>query len=437
MTSTQPANRVWRLAAALVAIVALGFTGFTAVQLYRAEQLAEATTEPELERAVALAGANSDAWARLGALREKRGESSGAAQALLRAVELNRYDAAAWVDLGLHWETEGDNKKAEQCLQEAVRVNGGFYPRWVLANFYLRQGGGEPFWTAMRQAISRSKADLTGAFELYWRAFDDPNEILQKGIPDAPEISRRYFRFLLESNRTAVAAGPWNRIAGSLQPADLPWATQYLDQLLSAPSVTEAVQVWNHLCEAGLLREQPLDPARGRVLTNGRFELPSSGLAFDWRLARAEGVTSDRQASGGAPALCIHLSGAHPEATDLLSQLAPVEERQTYQLRYHYATAGLPDDTGLYWTVEEIPGGAKLMSGASLAAADEGAREGEATVHTGPRTSLIRLVLAYRRSPGTIRTAGSVCLSDVDLAPAGGMRPALQSPGKRSRKVQP
>jgi tetratricopeptide (TPR) repeat protein len=431
------ANRVWKVAAALVVIAALGLAVFTTVGIYRAEQLAEATTEPELEKAVGLAPANSDAWARLGALREKRGETSGAAKALLQAVELNRYDAAAWVDLGLHWETEGDNTKAKQCLREAVRVNGGFYPRWVLANFYLRQGGGEPFWAVMRQAISRNQADLTGAFELYWRAFDDPNEILQKGIPETPEINRRYFRFLLESNRTAAAAGPWNRIAGRLQPADLPWATRYLDQLVATQSVPEAVQVWNHLCEARLLREQPLDPARGRVLTNGRFELPSSGLAFDWRLARAEGVTADRQASGGASMLCIHLSGAHPEATELLSQLAPVEENETYHLRYHYATAGLPDETGLYWTVEESPGGAKLMSGPSLAAADEGSKEGEATVRTGPRTRLIRLVLAYRRSPGTIRTAGSVCLSDVDLALAGGMPPGTEAPGNRSRKVQP
>ena len=390
--------------------------------MYRAERLTEAGTLESLEHAVRLTPTNSDAWSRLGELLERRGDSAGAAGALTRALELNRYDAGVWVNLALHWESEGDAKKAEQYLREAARVDGTFFPRWALANFYLRQEGPDQFWTAIRDAMSRNRADLPAAFELCWRAFDDVGEILEKAIPDLPEINRQYCQFLLETRRTAAVAGVWKRIAGQLQSADFPLARQYVNALLADRQVDDAVQVWNGLCQTGLVQFKPLDLARGPLLTNGNFLVPPSALAFDWRVAEAEGVIGGVENSAGRPSLRLRLSGTHPESIELLSQLAPAVERATYRVKYRYSTAGLPINTGLYWTIEDAAGGEKLLITPPLAAQEDW-KEDSTTFQTGPKTRLIRVIFAYRRSPGTTRVQGSVALTDVDLSPARRVRP--------------
>jgi tetratricopeptide (TPR) repeat protein len=416
--STMPSlPPVFRITLALAALAGLGMAAFQSAQIYVAEQLVESATEQNLRKAAALAPINSDAWARLGALLEKRGESDEAARALARAVALNHYDAAAWVDLGLHWEVSGDQKQAERCLLEAVRVDNTFYPRWVLANFYLREGDAQQFWTAMRAAISHSRADLKAVFELYWRAFDDPGEILEKGIPDTPEINRRYCSFLLQSGRTAAAAGVWKRLARRLEPADLPLGLAYANALLAGREPEGALHVWNELCSSRLIPYEPLDPAKGRVLTNGTFRIQPTGHLFDWKLTEAEGVSGDVETFSGRPVLAIRLSGAHPETVELLSQLAPVAGGRTYRLVYSYSTSGLPADTGLYWMADDAETGAHCMAARALLAAEDW-KEGSTVFHTNPRTRLIRIVFGYRRAPGTTRAPGSVSLANVNVFPA-------------------
>lgn len=427
------APRTVRLLAALCAVSLLAIAAVASARIFMAEELAGRATEDDLKKAVKLAPANSQAWAQLGALLEKRGDTEGAVRALERAVELSRYDPAAWVSLGVHWEIEGDPQRAERCLLEAARVDRTFFPRWALANFYLRQGGGERFWAAMRDAIASNRDDLTSAFELCWRAYGDAEQILQKAIPDKPETNRAYLRFLLSTGRAMAAAAVWNRIAGQLQPPDLQLAKQYMEALLVERVVDDAVNVWNRLCQAGLMRYAALDPARGLSLTNGNFRLALGDLPFDWRLGEVEGITAMMGNNPGSRSgLTIRFSGAHPETAELLSQLAPAAENETYQLRYRYSTSGLPADTGLYWMVEDGPKGGKLMEGQPLPAAEERWTAGSARFQTGPKTNLIRIAFAYRRSPGTTRAQGSVSLTDVEVSPVSRkLDPDRRGPGVR------
>ena len=411
-------SRGLRLGAALVALALLGLAALTSVRIFWAEQLAETGTEEGLRRALSLAPANASAWAQLGVQLERNGDSSAAAKALARALQLNRYDAAAWIGLGLHWEVEGDARQAEQCLLEATRVDRTFAPRWALANFYLRQGGGEPFWSAIRDGISSRRADLAAAFNLCWRASSDPAQILNRAIPDVPDINRRYAAFLMGSSRMPAMAGIWKRMAARPEIADRGLALAYLEGLLGAGQAADALAVWNRLAQAGLVPYPPLDPLQGRLLTNGKFLLAPSGRGFDWKPAEVRGVSSEAQTSNADPHLLIRLSGTHAESTELLAQLAPALEGRSYQLRFRYRTTGLPADTGLYWTVDDFTASGKLAAGEALVAGEEGWQPGKLTFRTGPRTRLIRLVFAYRRSPGTTRAQGSVSLSGVELSPA-------------------
>ncbi len=400
----------------MIALAALGLAAWTAIQTWRAEHLVGTLLREDLERAVLLTPSNSHAWARLGALREREGDATGARAALERALSVNRYSADAWVELGLHWELQGNLERAEECLREAVRVDRTFAPRWALANFYLRQQAGDRFWGAIRGAIAVNRSDPSAAFDLCWRVSQDSSLILNKAIPDDPEVYRRYYHYLAAAGRTDAIGPIWNRIEPVLTQEDIPTTLTYAESLLASGHVDFALRIWNRLCDAGLIRHLRLDPGSGRVLTNGQFRLQPSGLVFDWGLAQAVGVNSQIDVSSG-PALRIAFSGTHAQETELLWQRAPAQPLQSYRLSCRYSTSGLPPDTGLYWTVQDVATGKILPAGRPLPAAEDGWSEHQSSFPTGPKTRLIRLLLAYHRAPGTTRALGWVALRDVELTP--------------------
>ena len=406
-----------------VAVTAgFGLAGAAAVRMYLAERTLQTVARPDLERALRLAPGNSIAWARLGAVLEREGDPEGAARALREAVRLNSYNAPAWVDLGLHYELQGDLKQAEQCLAEAVRVDNGVATHWAAVNFFIRQSVDDRFWAAMRRLLTRSLVhpNLVPAFELCWRASGDPGEILRKAIPDDPEVLRKYFQYLLDTGRKPGLPAVWTRLAALLEARDLDPALRYADVLLEDRLTTAAVQAWNALTRRGLTPHEALEPARGSVVTNGRFRHRPSGRAFDWRTVPADGVSVDIESRGVDVGLWVRLSGAHPESTELFWQWMPVEPNRTYQLRFRYRTDGLPPDTGLYWTARDESGPlrSELLTSATLEARGSWTPS-QARLRTGAVARQARLIFAYRRSLGTTRGRGWVILSDVELLPEG------------------
>jgi len=407
------------VAAAVAVTVGLGLAAAASVRIFLAERRLGTVLKEDLERSVRLAPGNSEAWARLGALLEREGDAAGAARALDQAVRLNSYNAPAWVDLALHWELEGDAARAERCLLQAVRVDGGVSTHWALVNFYLRQGVDDRFWNVMRATLRGSRTELESAFDLCWRASNDPAEILQKGIPDTPEILRRYFRYVLDTGRKPALEAGWSRLSPHLVPADRELGLRYVDLLIEGRRIAEAMMVWNRLAERRLIpHDAALDPARGMLVSNGQFLFPPSGQAFDWRLISAEGVAADVQRRDKDGNLRIRLGGAHPETTELLSQWVPVMPEQDYRLSFSYRTETLPPDTGLYWVARDETGSAKTeLLATSPLAAQESWTGSRVAFRTRRETRLVRLVFAYRRSLGTTRSRGGVTLASVQLLP--------------------
>jgi tetratricopeptide (TPR) repeat protein len=409
---------------ATAATLGLALASTAAVRIFLAEWRMQTVAQADLERAVRLAPGNADAWARLGALRDREGDAAGAAQALAEAVRLNPFQAPAWIDLGLHWELEGDVSRAERCLLQAVRADRSWAVQWALVNFYLRQGRQDQFWSSLRDALQGGRTDLDAAFDLCWRASQEPAEILQKGIPDAPEILRSYFRYLLDRGRKPGPEQVWLRLAPHLNSADLDLGLRYTDQLLEERRVAEAVQVWNGLSERRLLPFPPLDLVRGRPLVNGQFRFPPSGRAFDWRLVASEGIVFDRQSLGLEGSLRIRFSGAHAEEAALLWQWVPVLPDASYRLGFRYRTDSLPPDSGLVWTAwdDTTAGQVELGASSPLEAAEHWS-EAQTIIRTRRQTQLIRLVFRYRRSEGTTRATGSVSLAGLRLTPLDEARP--------------
>jgi tetratricopeptide (TPR) repeat protein len=344
-------------------------------------------------------------------------QTDGSAKSLAeldRALALNPRYTAAWIARGLEAEAAGDRKKAEASLLQAAEVDRLYLPRWTLVNFYLRAGDLPQFWKWARRAAGMAY-DPAALFQLCWRASGDAREILQRAIPDTPALREAYLDFLMRTNRLE-AAGPvaveLSQRAGAPQ---LDLLLRYCDALLAGRRVNPAVQVWNALAARRIIPNNALDPTTGASLTNGDLAAAPLLRGFDWRPAHVEGAalsfnTDSREMS-------LSLSGRQPESCDFVEQYLPVLPNAKYHFRYRYRTRDLAAETGLVWSL--VDGRTVADLGAGAVRASDGWNEQTIEFYAGSGSDLLRVLLRYRRPPGSMRAEGSVVFTRFTLERAG------------------
>lgn len=374
-----------------------------------------------LERATRWLPANQTGWTKSAALQSRaEGDPAAAVEAWERAVELRGRDVQARVELGLALEGAGNHSGAEQVLLEAAEVDPGFLPRWTLANYYLRVGLTDEYWTWTSRAVEADPRRLPAAMDLSWRAFGDADLILERGVPDEPSVNRAYFKYLIDRDRLGPMRAIWPRLEPDLVPGDVPDAAVYLDRLLLSDQVASAVEVWNSICRKRYVPYRPLSLGEGPYLTNGDFSGRITGLGFDWKVPAAEGVTRvQTQTNSGENGLEIRLSGAQPEYTQLILQIIPIRPARRYVLIYEYATQQLPSETGIGWVVRDSRTEQVIAEPASLENAEDFWYETSFSFDAPEDVGLIHLELKYERIPGTTRQRGRFVMRRLRLEPMG------------------
>lgn len=376
-------DRKTLVAVALCGVVlAIGI--YHAITIWIAEDRIAVGTIESLTASTELVSYNELAWSRLGQIKtNQRTNDAEARSHFERALEINRFDWSSSVGLGLLLERGGDLEAARVSLERAVRSYHGPQPLWSLANFALRRGDDELFWTSIRRAIERSPKDLESAASLSWRAFDDPGEILANGIPDTPDVTREYINFLFNRYQPTAIAGAWQRLAPHLHEDDQQLVLVYLHQLIGAGDSDQAVAVWNDACRSKILPYQPFTPSRANLITNPNFDFEPSGRALDWRYPPENGGRWRHfGASENEYGLGLELSRNHPERAEFLVQVVPVESEADYQFRSRYHTVELSDPTGMFWLATDSAG-RPLGRSRSLNQSASGA-EVEFQFRTGP-----------------------------------------------------
>jgi hypothetical protein len=119
---------------------------------------------------------------------QRSGDPGDAAPGLARAVELAPLDYLPRLELAAVLQASGSDSEAESALLAAVELDPGYRPRWSLTNFYLRQGRMDDFWESARQTLLANPESTPMVLGLCWRAFGDSSLILEKAVPDSPEI---------------------------------------------------------------------------------------------------------------------------------------------------------------------------------------------------------------------------------------------------------
>jgi tetratricopeptide (TPR) repeat protein len=372
------------------ALLGLALAAFFSFRLARASAEFSRGSPEAVARALEILPRNTDYLS----LRALQLEYDGAnpAPLLERAAALSPLSSAPRIRLGLAAEARGDFPAAERWLLEAAGVDHQFEPRWTLANFYFRQARAVEFWKWMRAALQVSNGDRTLAFDLCWRLSQDAQEILERAIPDQPDLLGAYLAYLLGQHRDA--AGPVAvRLAAMRDPAYTGLLEAACDALLDSGNSNDAREVWRLLG----------GPAPGGI-ANGDFARLPVNHGFDWRLLESAGVTHVHLDPSGHRIL---LSGKQPESCGLLRQIAAVETGKQYELHWETRTQGIAPPSGIEWNV--------AGRRAAVAAAEDWQKG--AVSFTAP-AGLVPITLVYRRPTGQPRAEGFIEIRSVSLQEA-------------------
>jgi hypothetical protein len=376
--------RVSGLAWLAVLVCALYWT----VRLERADWLFVKGDAASIREAMRLAPGNAEyASALAGA------EPSRAVEILKDAVARNPLDSGLLVELGLAEEERGDFGSAEKDLLEATRLDRGFAPRWALGDFYFHQHDAEKFWPVVKSALSVSYGDLSAQFRQCWSLTGDADFILERAIPDRPVVLRRYLDFLVTEGRLNAAVPVAQRVLARADRETAPSLVNYCDRMLADWRGEDALAIWNGLVERKLIAE--------------------SGHGFDWRISAPEGIYVERAGDGWV----MRFSGRQPENTEILSRYVPLVPGRRYRV------SGCPTQSGIECRLLVADGRDLLLP--SFARLDKLATEGdEAQPPLADGRDLVesanlgRLVLAYRREPGTTRFEGSIVVKELAVEAA-------------------
>lgn len=399
-----------RIAAALCVLAGLVWLARQSCLLARADWLASTQSLENLRQATRLVPDNSRYYLRLAELETGVQGNRRALAHFQQALLLNPRETTARLLIALRAELSADYPLAEESLLAAARYDRQFNPRWFLANYYFRRRQWPAFWTWLRASAEIAPGSFTPLFQLAWEACSDPQTILDRAIPQRPELEREYLAFLLHSSRLVPAEAVARRRFRDPDPLDTPLLTAYCDSLLSStpgPSaLNTALDVWNTLAARNLLPYAPLDPDRNLSLTNGDFRLPPQSRGFDWRLHDAPGISA--ALSRNPPALVIDFSGRQPEDCQVLSQYLPLVAGRSYRLAFQYRTRGLSPGSGLALRI------LGLRQTLAIPLASDHWQPGSFSFQA-PAGGLARLALAYHRPLGRTRIEGSVFLRGFRL----------------------
>jgi tetratricopeptide (TPR) repeat protein len=407
-----------RLAAAIFLSLSISAIYF-ALRTAQADWLSRDRTPQSINRAIHLLPDNS-LYYRLKA----EIQPPEAVTALRQAVNLNPQNPGIHVELGNALEQKGHLKEAEAQFQQAVQLDHGFPSHWMLSDFYFRHHDTNKFWPAVHNALEHQNNEQTTLFENCWALSTDANLILEKAIPDKPDVLRGYLDFLLSHNHPDGAPAVANRI---MQFNEGPEATNpllnYTDQLIFANNPSPAIEVWNWLATRKFISYSPLDPTKAQSLTNGDFKIPPISRGFDWRLTPPDGIYLEYNEKQGA--INLTFTGKQPEKCEILSEYLPLQPNQTYNLRVHYQTSDIAKESGLSWhlltsnNTTDLLNSTAQMPGAPSSTSEE--QQTNATFSTPPQSDstapqLARLVLNYERQKGTVRIEGTVEIRKVELS---------------------
>jgi hypothetical protein len=353
-----------------------------------------------LLRATDVTPSDASLWRRAG-LKLLEADPERARTYLHRAVQLNSWDADALLGLAFLSEKSGEIAGAERYYRVATQVSRRFKPQYALAAFYFRQDRRSFFWAPASMAAAVPSADLQRLFLIAHQVSDHPREVSRLLKLESQHSLASYFTFLLTDGHLDQLAEIGDRIEPFGAQRDL--LLNACERLLDAGRMADAAQLWNRLGKHGNQAFTHIDPYNGHALANGAF-LPAPMRGFNWR---SYGMPGTRVNTVEPSGLRIEFSGEQPQNGGIINQPLWLLPERRYQLHYRSGQSSLSSPEGLQWA---------LLAGnqvVAIAPWRNGSLEGSFEFDAPAEPS--RLILRYVRSPGTVRSRGSLTLQYAEL----------------------
>lgn len=279
---------------------------------------------------------------------EEQGQPQEALRQFRQALSLNPYKARYWADLG--WACVGQNDA--KCTETSFRNALMFAPSaprfwWDAFNFSVLMGSKQEAAERLRHYLEISDANPKSAFELYIRAFNDPENLwkLVSSLPAAHATQIKYLEILVENGEVDRSIEYWRQLVSRRALVTFKTAEPYLRALVAAGQYTDAIQVWLGLQTIGAVRRSDPD----NLIFNGKFDHQPVNVAFDWQVNKSPYVFvdfSDRDHVKGTQGLCIDYTVPDNSDSEAVGQFVPVHGNQSYVLSAQVRSENITSDSG-------------------------------------------------------------------------------------------
>jgi hypothetical protein len=316
---------------------------------------------------------------RLATKREEEGQESLAL--LERATALDPRNPERHMRLALHAELAGDATLSERSLLKAAALSRLYQPRFLLAQYYGWCGASDGLEAWSRAALRPAYGDVLPLLQLCWRMQTDGGLVSEVVANEKPEIARQGLALLVSRELTDAAYVVASHVVDRAAVQDMTSLLGFCNLSLSRGRNREAMQVWNRLCQRGLLPYRAL--TQDSPVTNTDFSRTPLNAGFDWHVERAPWIQSTAFRDG----LRVHLTGLQPEQCLIAWEYVPTAAGQNYRLRWE----SQGDEKGFIWVPFDLAG--KPIPATR-------------TDFTAPG-QVLRLALMYQRPSGFARLNGA------------------------------
>ena len=336
----------------LFIIVASIFAAYHILCTWRSMSLSQkAYTRESLLEAASIDPSNPDPFQKLGVLHQYnllQVDLKKAAQYFQKAIEKNPLEQEYWLHLAKIFQRMGEAGASKRALENAIMVFPTSYRgRWVAGNLLLQQGELERALPHFSYILAHYPNQSSLVYEVWGKALDDPDFILERLIPKDPSSLNQYLAYLYGTKDTKSAKKAWAKLASLGYKSDHRETIRHIEFLISRGELAEAAQVW----KARLQEEGRGVPSDGNTVTNGGFEREKVlGSGFDWRIGTITGaeVSFDRSvAFEGKSSLKIAFNGKENVDFHHVYQYMALKPNTDYLLKAHMKTEAVTTKSGL------------------------------------------------------------------------------------------
>lgn len=349
-----------------------------------------------------------------------------------RAARLSPFDFESWTLLAQAYDAAGQPEAAERAYGKArERAPAYFFPRWLYANFLLRQGAPSRALSEFVRAIEAHPLAAEGFCELIWQASPTAAADLLAVAHrlHASRAQQIIGEYLTARGQTREALQLWDVLPGHTPGTDR-FARVLVSELIRQGRLLLAARVW---CDR-MRRKGYSVGERDERFWNGGFEydLDTSAFdegtqewrGFDWQIESTSAVRADiveeAEAAEGRRALKLTFLANDQVKFSGVSHDLAVSPGMRYLVRFRYRTKQMTAPTGLLVEIGEgQSSGTTSVLARSRSLPPSGGWTAVVLPFQAPTTANMVVVRIARRPLGPLHDfiAGSAWFDDFVLEP--------------------